>query len=158
RVLADASADRSANLYAIGTRAGKGSTVGVLPGNVDGTSALAFDGTGRRIATGGRGGGVRIWDARPEALLVPLGFHRRAAATARYSHDGRLIVSAGNDGTARIWDVRSRKQAHVLPMPGRVEDASFSPDDRLVVTAGSDGIARLWRVRDGKLVRKLGSG
>ena len=158
RVLADASADRSANLYAIGTRAGKGSVVGVLPGNVDGTSALAFDPTGRRIATGGRGGGVRIWDARPEQLLVPLGFHSRAAGTVDYSPDGRLVVSAGNDGTARIWDVRSRKQVHVLPMPGRVADARFSPDGRIVVTAGTDGIARLWRVRDGKLLRKLGSG
>jgi WD40 repeat protein len=157
RVLADTSRDGVARLYGIeGLTGAKGTVIAALPGNAGGATSLAFDRSGRWLATGAADGGVRLWDARPEELLVPLGFHRGPVATAVYSPDGQLVVSAGDDGTARIWDVRRRRQVRVLRTPAPVADASFSPDGALVVTASEDGAARLWRVRGGTLVRTLG--
>jgi WD40 repeat protein len=156
RVLADASLDRTARLFGIAGLVEAGSQIATLPGNAGGTSALAFAPSGARVATGGMGGGVRLWDARAEERLAPLGFHRGPVATAAYSPDGTLAVSAGADGTARIWDVRRRRLLHVLRIRAPVVDARFSPDGTLVATASDGGGAQIWRVSDGASLDHLG--
>jgi WD40 repeat protein len=155
RLLADASTDRSARLYAVQGQRLVVSLIAKLPGNLAGTSAVAFDPAGTRLATGGVEGGVRLWDSSPEERLAPLGFHHGAVATASFSPDGRLVVSAGVDDKAIIWNVDSRRKLHVLNVHSPADDANFSPDGRLVVTATADGVARVWSVASGELVRRL---
>ena len=154
RFVADASSDRTADVFAVeGFDIGR--PVATLAGHSAGVTSVAYSPDGSSILTGSADRTARLWDARFEQELNPLGSHTGGATTASFGDGGRLVVSAGTDRKVRIWDVRSRRLLHVLSPGARVNDARISPDGRLVITAESDATARLWDARTGKLVRTL---
>jgi len=157
RFLADASLDRTAHVSEVkGVEVGE--RVANLVGHRAGVTSIAYSRDGASLVTGSADGSARVWDARVEQELRPLGSHHGGAVTASFGAGGGLVVSAGRDGTARIWDVRGRRLLHTLRHRGPVNDARFSPDGRLVVTAGADGRARIWSTASGALQRALGGG
>lgn len=154
RFLADASLDRTVNVSEVeGLDAGK--RVANLVGHSAGVTAVAYSPDGTSLLSGSDDGTARLWDARVEQKLRPLGLHRGGALTSSFGAGGRLAVSAGLDDTARIWDVRGRRLLHALSHRGPVLDAQFSPNGRLVVTASSDRSAQIWDPTTGARLRTL---
>jgi WD40 repeat protein len=157
RFVADASPDRTTNVWMVsGTEEGK--EFATLAGHLGGVTSVVFAPGGTSMLTGSADGTARLWDARFEQDLKPLGYHVGGASTASFGDEGRLVVSAGADGKARLWDVRSRRLLHVLSPRGGVNDARISPDGRLVLTADLDAGAGIWDARSGERVRTLHAG
>ncbi|MFM7050942.1 MAG: WD40 repeat domain-containing serine/threonine protein kinase, partial [Planctomycetota bacterium] len=67
--------------------------------------ALSPDGT--RLATGGTGPSIRLWDARSGDMLLALDGHGDTVIDLRFSPDGAMLASSSIDGTVRLWMAQS---------------------------------------------------
>lgn len=99
------------------------------------------------IASAGRDGTVRLWDAAKREEGRCIQGHRGEVNAVAVRADGRRIASAGDDGTVRVWngqtgDEEGRLEGH----EGPVASVAFRPDGKLLASAGWDGTVRLWEV------------
>src|SRR5262245_8736719 len=65
--------------------------------------SAAWSPDGKRFASGGYDGLVRLWGLDGRAGPVLSGHHRAVTCVA-WSPDGKRLASAGQDGTVRLWD------------------------------------------------------
>ncbi len=113
-------------------------------GSVVSTIAVSPDGS--RIASGGRDGVLRIWDANTGLPVAgPLTGHEGAVLGMAFSHDGLRIVSAGSDGHVRLWDAVLGRP---IGTPGQsrhdsVSCVAFNADSSRIVSGGA-GTLRQW--------------
>jgi WD40 repeat protein len=66
---------------------------------------VEFCGDGRRLATVGEDGSVRVWDTATGQPLSPVLVQSEPIVKAALSPDGGRLVTLGESGGARIWDV-----------------------------------------------------
>ncbi|MGH2539367.1 MAG: WD40 repeat domain-containing protein, partial [Actinomycetota bacterium] len=104
---------------------------------------IAFDPTGRRIATASFYGPGEVWDAATGERLVRLTGHASDVRSIAFSPDGSRIATASGDSTIRLWDAGSGAQ--FLSLPGKdVWELEFSPDGSKLATSSFEGGVRIW--------------
>ena len=106
--------------------------------------SAVFSIDGRRIATAGADGTVKLWDAATGAWLRTLNGHSDLVMSVCFSPDGQRILSSSRDQSARLWDVASGTELLTLKgHRGWLFTAAFSPDGKRILTGG-DGTAKIW--------------
>ena len=103
---------------------------------------------GRRIATAGRDGWLRLWDAGTGS---PVGVGLRFGGPVLrvcFGPAGKRIAAAGADGSVCVCDGRLA-ELHRAQHRGAAVDVCFAPDGRRVASAGRDGVARLLELGSG---------
>jgi len=110
---------------------------------------------GERLASGGLGGEVKIWDLSSGQELFELLVQVTSKADftdLAISPDGsRLAMSFGE---LKVFDAESGEE--LLALEGHKNtswDVAFSPDSQRVASACSDGEVRIWQVATEKEVR-----
>jgi WD40 repeat protein/serine/threonine protein kinase len=117
--------------------------------------AVAFSPDGKRLASAGADGTVRVWFMADGRLARALVGHTAPVQTLAWSRDGKTLVSAGDDKAVRFWDAETG-QCRVLPgHTGAVFAAAWSPDGKTLATAGRDNAVRLWDGGSGELLYTL---
>ncbi len=119
----------------------------VLRGHRDDVVAVAFDRDGRRLATAGQDGSVRLWDAETGRQERTLSAHVGAVRSVAFGIDGRL-VTAGEDQSVRVWDADTGRL--LLELPGAGHLAAVSPDGASLASAGKNSVIRFWDARTGR--------
>ncbi|HEU4928120.1 MAG TPA: protein kinase, partial [Vicinamibacterales bacterium] len=107
-------------------------------------SAMAFDASGRLLATGGADGVVKVWDARSGRILRTFALDDGTVRSVAFDSAGRRVAAAGW-WLATIWPIDdSSADVRSISVSNGLRDAQFSPDDHLLATAHSISLVRLW--------------
>jgi WD40 repeat protein len=118
-------------------------------GHIGYVISVAFSPDGRRLASGGNDGTVKIWDVAKGQEIFSFKRHHPEIHRVCFSSDGRRL--AGTNGREVIvWD--AEKGQEVFALKGHTDfvgSLCFSPDGRLA--SGSwDGTVKIWDATKGK--------
>jgi WD40 repeat protein len=122
-----------------------GRVLATLAGGHQGVQAIAFDRSGKRIATGNWDGTAIVWNAVTGRPLRTLAGHNGIVESVAFSPDGAILATGGEDTTAKLWDLRSGKR--LLTLTGHtfaLTDVAFNPDGTRLATASGDGTVRVY--------------
>jgi WD40 repeat protein len=107
----------------------------ILEGHPGPVSALAFSPDSRTLASGGKGGLVRLWD--PPADVGALNPHSDTVHALAFSPDGHYLASGGADRVLHVWDVRERRiVAATAPQQHPISAAAFVGSGTLLFGIG----------------------
>ena len=83
--------------------------------------AVAFDPTGRVLATAGKDRTVVLWDVadplHPRQWGAPLVGHDGTVVTVAFSPDGKTLATGGWDNRVILWDMSDPARPQRLPQP-----------------------------------------
>ena len=117
--------------------------------------SFSRDGT---LASGGRDGTVRLWDAAARQNIATFEGHMNTVESVAFSPDGTL-ASGSRDGTIMLWDIAARQRIATLEGQwGWVYSVSFSPDGGSLASGGWDGTVKLWDVSTRQQIATLPHG
>lgn len=143
--------DRAVRLWRVGAGETARAAERTLSGHGSGVFAVAFDHTGRRLATVAEDASARIWDLTDGSVLHVLK-HPGDPEALDWSPDGRCIVTGCDDGVARVWDPESGELLHEIADAGAaVRFVRFDAGGARVMLGAYDATMRVydaatWRV------------
>jgi WD40 repeat protein len=105
---------------------------------------------GKKFATSGYDGVVRVWDAATGEFERALLGHEGRVAGIAWSPDGKYLAAAGHY-TVRVWDDATGLPVRVLKGKQGVSLVAWSPDGtRLLTGGGGSGQLAVWDVAERK--------
>ncbi len=117
-------------------------------------AALVYSPDGKKIAAGGFGAAVTLWDASSGKLLHKFPQQIQSSGGA-FSPDGTMLATADKDGCF-LWDVATGKRLRLLKGEGLIlEKVVFAPDGKSVAGANRKGSLCLWDTATGALLRSI---
>lgn len=130
----------------------------VITGLGDAVSGLGVFDNGKRIAAGGNGGVIHIYDSQTGKEVQTLDGHNGHITSLAVSKDGSLLASASLDSTVRIWNLKTMKRIRVLTTPRAPITVDFSSDDSQLLVGEQVDNLQIFNVDTGAEVKKLKAG
>lgn len=111
----------------------------------NGLRSVTWSPDGRRLATGGTDGDVKIWDAVSGHEVARLGNPTGQVLAVAWCPDGRRLASAGKDETVKVWDLEHGGKPSTLR--GHLKEVlclAWSPNGTKLASGSADATVRIW--------------
>jgi WD40 repeat protein len=130
----------------------------VLTGHTKAVLTVAFSADGKVLASGSRGGTIRLWDVRTGKVTLTLSDPSTDLPCLAFSPDGRTLATSVYGGKRiNLLDVETGKDRAILEgHRAAVHSLACSPDGKTLASASLDGTARLWDLKTGEEQATLG--
>jgi len=118
-------------------------------------SDIAISPDGTRLASGGSGGVIMLWNTEDGELIREFAnaTETRVFALA-YSNDGQQVAAGTVDDNIYIFNVEDGAVATTLEgHSGGVRAVTFSPDGQSLLSGSADDTVRLWNLETSSIVR-----
>lgn len=116
---------------------------------------MAFSPDNHLLATSGRDGYVRLWDAASGDAIYSIPAHKKGANAVTFSPDDKLLASAGNDGMVRLWDAATAKsQGEMIGGAYAIPALAFTFDG-LDLAIANGNVIRFRQVNSGRFTQTL---
>lgn len=118
-----------------------GKSSGLLTGHdAQGAMAVAYNPAATRIATGGKDGGVSLYDGASLKKLATFRGHGDWVMDMTFSPNGRLLATSSTDQTVKVWDIKSMQKVADIPKQSFVgSPLCFTGDGTTLVTVSDQG-------------------
>ena len=131
----------------------------VFHGHKGSVTALAFDGTGTRLASGSKDTEIVVWDLVGEVGLFRMRGHSNAVTGLAFCASGTALISTSKDTLMKVWDLATQHcvETAVVHQGEITGMAAVKSRDR-IVTVGADNKMRLFKVDEAQVAAKLTHG
>jgi WD40 repeat protein/tRNA A-37 threonylcarbamoyl transferase component Bud32 len=130
-----------------------------LKGHTGAVLSVCWSPDGRRLASAGRDGTIKVWDAANGQEALALKGHYQPVSSLCWCPTGQRLASASYDQTVKVWDAQTgQEQLTLRGHIGYVTGVCFSPDGRRLASASGDvgeGEVKVWDARTGQEQRTL---
>lgn len=120
-------------------------------------NGVACSADGKKIASAGDDGTVKVWDFNSGKVILTLGKDLQGTDAVAFSPDGQLLAAAvmagGRRGNAvQIWDLANGQLVQDMrEHTQQINDLAFSPDGNRIASVSNDNTLRIWNVKYGTL-------
>ncbi len=128
--------------------------VATLAGHSRNVYSVAFDPTGRFVATGSLDKTAKVWRMSPDGAaatcVATLAGHSSFVSSVAFDPTGRFVATGSQDKTAKVWRMSPDGAAAtcVATLAGHsdwVFSVAFDPTGRFVATGSHDNTAKVWK-------------
>ena len=113
--------------------------------NNEAINDIALTSDAKKVATAGKDGLVKIYNAEDGKELFKLAGHTGEVKAVAFSTNNATIGSAGVDGTLRFWNATNGQPITVIGgHTGSANDIVIHPNNVLTFSVGDDGLLRFF--------------
>lgn len=107
--------------------------------------SVAVSPQGRWIATGGKRGILKLWNASLQ-LVWEASAHTYAINALAWHPEGRLLATGSRDRLIHLWDIETREKKLTLPGHQRSVNTLVWISPEVLASAGDDGLIKMWHL------------
>lgn len=114
---------------------------------------VEFSPRGDLLASAGKDGAVRIWDASNGRLIRGIEASSTEVNVAAFSPDGKSLATVDDEGKLKLWEIATgRRLLERLAHQGEAVIVRFTPDGGRLITGGrKDGFIKIWDRTTGEM-------